>query len=95
MILSYIQDIGMDISSAQTENVKADELWAIAAPETQETTITEAVIAAIPKHNIDKIKDTGKSSNSLDDSFESKYAQFKEKIERDRLAWETLAKRIT
>lgn len=95
MILSYIQDIGMDNSSAHAENVKADELWAIAAPETQDTAISEAVIAAIPKHNIDKIKDTGKSPNSLDDSFESKYAQFKEKIERDRLAWETLAKRIT
>lgn len=28
---------------------------------------------------------------SFDSSFESKYVHFKEKIERDRLAWETLA----
>lgn len=36
------------------------------------------------------------TGNSADDStFESRYAHFKEKIEKDRLAWETLAKRIT
>ena len=40
---------------------------------------------------------SGKESKVLDysyeNSFESKYLHFKEKIEKDRLAWETLAGR--
>lgn len=43
---------------------------------------------------------TGNSKNesavlnyTYENSFESKYLHFKEKIERDRLAWETLAGR--
>lgn len=38
-------------------------------------------------------KDSGVLNYSYENSFESKYLHFKEKIEKDRLAWETLAGR--
>lgn len=38
-------------------------------------------------------KETKVLDYSYENSFESKYLHFKEKIEKDRLAWETLAGR--
>lgn len=41
----------------------------------------------------DMMKEPDQLDFSFENSFESKYLQFKEKIEKDRLAWEILGKK--
>lgn len=102
MILSYIQDIDIDNAFPKTmerpvsvithshhlklEDIPRHNIDKVKPIEMQIVPPAENETISLKEQPID---------NQPAQSFESKYALFKEKIERDRLAWESLAKRIT
>jgi hypothetical protein len=77
MILSFIQEI----------ELKNDPVHEVIHSVQQENISSKDTTPEM------KDKMTEKIDYSFDSSFESKYVHFKEKIEKDRLAWETLARR--
>lgn len=101
MILSFIQDIDGTMTQQAQLNAQQISVPYVHIPETdnkpdmntEENPVNENNAEQTVSQNTNRNKEPDRIQYSYDNSFESKYVHFKEKIEKDRLAWETFANR--
>lgn len=101
MILSFIQDTDSDFSRQaeliaphlNAPNKDHSEKENDPVNDTGENSANETDKEQTGSEKTDRNKEPDRIQYSYDNSFESKYVHFKEKIEKDRLTWETFYNR--